>query len=160
MVQASAHTLTIPADVLRRGFWLYVWKVVLRDGQDVHYVGRTGDSSSANAQSPFSRVSGHLGPNKRANALRRHLAKHDINFDACASLELTTYGPVFEEASNERDHQSRRDKTHALERDLSEAMRAAGYTVLNTVPCRKPHDPDAWEKVRLALIKKFPKLRA
>ena len=32
-------------------------------------VGRTSDSSSLKAQSPFSRVSGHLGPNEHANAL-------------------------------------------------------------------------------------------
>jgi hypothetical protein len=158
-VEPSLHTLTIPADVLRRGFWLYVWNVILRDGRSFYYVGRTGDSSSPKAQSPFSRVSGHLGPNKHANALKNHLAQHKIDFDVCDRLELTTFGPIFEESSNPQDHNPKRDKTHALERDLCEAMRAAGYEVLNTVSCRKPSDKEAWERVRSALSEKFPRLR-
>ena len=52
-MQAKLHTLTISTDVLRRGFWLYVWAVALRHGKQVYYVGRTGDSSSIHAQSPF-----------------------------------------------------------------------------------------------------------
>jgi hypothetical protein len=54
------HQIAIPTEVLRRGFWLYVWQINLRGRAAVYYVGRTGDSSSLKAQSPFSRVSGHL----------------------------------------------------------------------------------------------------
>jgi hypothetical protein len=123
------HQIAIPTEVLRRGFWLYVWQINLRGGTAVYYVGRTGDSSSLKAQSPFSRVSGHLGPNKHANALRRHLSKNGISFDDCEGLELVTYGPLYEEADNRADHRDRRDKTHALESELCRAM-AKKYKVL------------------------------
>jgi hypothetical protein len=53
--------LSIPGALLERGFWLYVWEVLTEDGNTVLYVGRTGDSSSAHAQSPFNRLSQHLG---------------------------------------------------------------------------------------------------
>ena len=46
-------------DALERGFWLYVW-VIDGAGDTLHYVGRTGDSSSSNAQSPFNRMGQHL----------------------------------------------------------------------------------------------------
>jgi hypothetical protein len=45
--------------LLPRGFWLYVCRVESNTGALV-YVGRTGDSSSVNAASLFSRVSRHL----------------------------------------------------------------------------------------------------
>ena len=159
-MQAKLHALTISTDVLRRGFWLYVWAVALRHGKQVYYVGRTGDSSSIHAQSPFSRVSGHLGPNKRANALKRHLEKHGISMDECKQLQLVAYGPLYNETSDKRAHADRRDKTHALERDLRDAMQAAGYTVLNTVHCRKPSNAVAWKRVQSALAQHFPKLKA
>ena len=69
------HQFVVPIEVLQRGFWLYVWQIKLRGGTAVYYVGRTGDNPSTKAQSPFSRVSAHLGSNERANALLRHLAK-------------------------------------------------------------------------------------
>jgi hypothetical protein len=126
------HRIVILTEVLQRGFWLYVWQVSLRDGTAVHYVGRTGDSSSLKAQSPFSRVSAHLGPNKHANALRRHLDKKGISFDDCERLELVTFGPLHAEADNAADHNERRDKAHALESKLCRAM-AQNYKALNTV---------------------------
>ena len=45
--------------LLERGFWLYVWRV-RQESREVLYVGRTGDSSSRFAASPFSRLSQHL----------------------------------------------------------------------------------------------------
>jgi hypothetical protein len=152
--------LTFSPDLLRRGFWLYVWNISLRTGPNVCYVGRTGDSSSPKAQSPFSRVSGHLGPNKHANALRRHLAKHQIEFDDCDQLELVAVGPLFPEADNEDEHRIRRDKAAALERDLCAAMRMAGYGVLNNVSCRIASDAALWAAVRAAFADRFPKLRS
>src|SRR5437899_3083430 len=98
MMGPALYHLTLSTDILRRGFWLYVWVISLRDCRKRYYVGRTGDASSPKAQSPFSRASGHLGPNKHANALRRHLSRHGIDFDECVSLDLVTYGPLYEEA--------------------------------------------------------------
>jgi len=148
------HQITIPTEVLQRGFWLYVWQVSLRDGTAVYYVGRTGDSSSLKAQSPFSRVSAHLGPNKHANALRRNLNKKDISFDDCERLELVTFGPLYAEADNLTDHNDRRDKAHALESKLCRAM-AQNYKVLNTVECRKEADPAMWQSVQSAFARRF-----
>ena len=42
--------------MLARGFWLYVWEVTDSSGKKWLYVGRTGDSSSPNAQDRHSRV--------------------------------------------------------------------------------------------------------
>ena len=156
---AKLRKLVILPDLLKRGFWLYVWIISLRTGPNVYYVGRTGDSSSLKAQSPFSRIGGHLGPNKNANALRRHLAKHNIDLDACDQLELVAFGPLFPEADNETEHRVRRDKTAALERDLCDAMRAARYRVLNEVVCRIAHDEAKWAAVRDAFADRFPNLQ-
>lgn len=155
-MDAKLYRLCISPEVLRRGFWLYIWRIKLQKGSEVLYVGRTGDSSSLNAQSPFSRISGHLGPNKRANALRRHLKKCGIEVEDCEALELVTYGPVFPEGGNEAEHHHRRDKTAALERDLRDAMEEAGYRVLNRIRCRKRSDPDELERVLSAFAESFP----
>ena len=40
------HHLSVPPSILRRGFWLYVWRIGLPSGGDVHYVGMTGDTGS------------------------------------------------------------------------------------------------------------------
>lgn len=55
--EARVHELTFTGSFLRRGFWLYAWVIIAADHQVYVYVGRTGDSSSLNAQSPFSRMS-------------------------------------------------------------------------------------------------------
>lgn len=155
---AALHHLGFSSDILRRGFWLYVWKITTSDGGHVHYVGRTGDSSSAKAQSPFARISGHLGPNKHANAIRRNLDKHSIDFDTCKWLDLVTFGPLFLEADNLEEHTKRRDITHALERALCDGMVAAGYTVLNRVPCTHKLDEGLWNDVRGHFEKHFVQL--
>jgi len=66
----------IAGGILQRGFWLYVWEVTPADKAPLYYVGRTGDSSSTNAQSPFNRMGQHLGFAKNSNMLRRHLMQH------------------------------------------------------------------------------------
>ncbi len=157
---AKLHRLSFSPDLLRRGFWLYVWIISLRTGPNVYYVGRTGDSSSLKAQSPFSRVSGHLGPNKDTSALRRHLARHGIQFDACDQLELVAVGPLFAETAVESEHRDRRDRTAALERDLCNGLKKAGYHVLNEVSSRMESDPEAWAAVRAAFADRFPNLRS
>ena len=49
-------------------------------------MGRTGDSSSSNAQSPFNRMDQHLGFNKRSNVLRRRLKAALAAIDNIAAL--------------------------------------------------------------------------
>lgn len=154
------YYVKLPPEILSRGFWLYVWIVTLKSGKVVHYVGRTGNSSSAKAQSPVSRISGHLGPNENANALKRHLRKHGIDFSECDALEFLAHGPLEHEVENWTDHKPRRDRTHALERDLCEALTEAGYEVMNKVTCRLSTDREAWESVRTAFSQRFDRLLA
>lgn len=60
-MEPATHCLDFDGRILQCGFWLYVWKITPRTGPAFHYVGRTGDSSSFNAQSPFNRMGQHLG---------------------------------------------------------------------------------------------------
>ena len=157
-VSTELHKVIIPPEILKRGFWLYVWVITLRSGRMIHYIGRTGDSSSPNAQSPVSRISGHLGPNKHANALQRHLRTHGIDFADCERLEFVAHGPLEEEVENWDDHMPRRDRTHALERDLCMGMKRAGYEVMNDVRCKLLTEQEAWESVRIAFSERFERL--
>jgi hypothetical protein len=155
---AKLYGLKFSTEILQRGFWLYVWVIRASEGRILHYVGRTGDSASPNAQSPFSRISGHLGSNKHANALTRNLEKLGIKLGECENLEFVTYGPLDEQANTMEEHIPKRDKIHALERDLCKGMSEAGYTVINKVTCRLPTNEGDWLKVRVEFSKRFPRL--
>ncbi len=74
-MKTKTHVLSISGEVLQRGFWLYIWEIQTPKSNRLYYVGRTGDSSSINAQSPFNRMGQHLGFHKNSNVLRRHLEK-------------------------------------------------------------------------------------
>lgn len=155
----ALHQLEFDGALLARGFWLYVWEITTRDGLKVHYVGRTGDSSSLNAQSPFARLSQHLGRNKNSNALRRHLEKKMVEAEDCQRFRLFACGPLFTETKSEVDHKHWRDIVAALERELAKAMCEAGYIVLNQVKCRKPLVPERWCEVVAIFGKHFPNLQ-
>lgn len=111
--------------MLSRGFWLYVWIVETSDGQVVHYVGRTGDSSSLNAQSPFARMSLHLGSNDSTNQLRKHLRENQIVPETCERFELVCYGPILPESKIMDEHQERRDAVAGLEKAWCVALKDA-----------------------------------
>jgi hypothetical protein len=146
--------------MLARGFWLYVWEVTATDGAKWLYVGRTGDSSSPNAQSPFVRLSQHLSQNPKSNALRRNLEKAGVDANACHSFDLISYGPILPEESAMIRHTPARDKMAGLEKGLWEALKLAGYPMLNEVRSRKPIDESRLRKVLAAFASKFPKLTA
>lgn len=125
----------------------------------MHYVGRTGDSSSINAQSPFARMGQHLGFAKTSMMLRKHLDRRQVDPTSC-EFRLVAYGPVMPEAEN-RDvtvHRHRRDIIAAMERALCEELAAVGYDVLNTVSSRKPLDRALYAAVRDAFVQHFPSL--
>jgi hypothetical protein len=145
--------------MLRRGFWLYVWRVETPDGHQLLYVGRTGDSSSANAAPPFARMGQHLGHAKASNALRRHLEKAGIEAEACKDFELIAHGPLFPEQVDMARHRGPRDIVAALEKQLQCALAEAGYRVINTVNCRQPLDPELWARVKDAFSVHFERLR-
>ena len=153
------HQLEFSGALLVRGFWLYVWKITTKGGRKLYYVGRTGDSSSLNAQSPFARLSQHLGWNRNSNALRRNLEDCKLVAEECRAFRLFACGPVFPETQSKARHARSRDIVAALEKELADAMHAAGYDVLNEVKCRKPLDQDLWHAVMAAFQEHFPKLQ-
>ena len=63
--ELEVYRMSFNGQVLKRGFWLYVWKISTPRGKCL-YVGRTGDSSSPNAASPFNRIGQHLDLRKNA----------------------------------------------------------------------------------------------
>ena len=157
---AELHTIRISGGALCRGFWLYVWDIRIRDGRQLLYVGRTGDSSSLNAQSPFGRLSQHLGRNPRANALIKHLTSRSISLEDCESLEMTAYGPLLPEARDDKAvHQHNRDHVAALEKELAVRLRDHGYEVINQVQSLKPLYNQGWREVAEAFAKKFDRLQ-
>ena len=144
--------------LLCRGFWLYVWQIKTPQNGQLFYIGRTGDSSSQNAQSPFNRMSQHLGFNKRNNVLRRRLKTLGIEPSNC-SFRLVAYGPIMKEASTREGHRSSRDRVAAMEKALADVLVAAGNTVLNPVSCHKRLDEDAFAIVCSAFGEYFPELQ-
>ena len=151
----KSTTMRFNGQLLNRGFWLYCWKV--SDGKrEVLYVGRTGDSSSKNAASPFSRVFRHLDTRESAkgNTLHHQLKRAGMEPSECSYL-LSAYGPVFKEAEDPA-YVGFRDRMAALERELAHALRDAGYTVIGTHQSKKPLEKrdEATLKEALAAIKK------
>jgi hypothetical protein len=144
--------------MLARGFWLYVWEVTDRSGKRWLYVGRTGDSSSPNAQSPFSRLGQHLGSNRRGNALRRNLERVGVEPDSCRAFELTCYGPILPECSDMDTHGPSRDIMAGLEKGLRDALHTAGYRLLNEVKSRHPIDESLMSSVLKSFATRFTKL--
>jgi hypothetical protein len=156
-MNAKTHDLSFKGGLLKRGFWLYVWEITVAN-ETVYYVGRTGDSSSSNAQSPFNRMGQHLGFRKESNAMRRQLEAKRLQPEQC-SFRLVAHGPILEEGKTAEEHRPRMAKMAAMEKALAEAMCAAGYMVLNEVNCRKTLDEDMFAIVLEAFREKFPKLR-
>lgn len=157
-MNAALHHLSLPGAMLARGFWLYVWEVTDYSGKPWLYVGRTGDSSSTNAQSPFSRLSQHLGSNRRGNALRRNLTQAGVDADTCRSFELSCYGPILAECATMEEHGPSRDFMAGLEKGLREALHTAGYRLLNEVKSRHPIDELKMAEVLDAFAGRFSRL--
>ncbi len=116
--------------ILDRGFWLYVWKVT-GPHKTVLYVGRTGDSSSANASSPFSRLSAHLQSKDTAkgNTLHRQLVHAGID-PIKADFQMAAVGPLFAEQRTWTDHRPFRDRMAAMEKELAERLLGSGWDVV------------------------------
>jgi hypothetical protein len=155
------HTIHIifPSAMLAEGFWLYVWRVKTCDDQVLLYVGRTGDSSSANAAPPYRRIAQHLGTVAASNMLRTHLEKgRGIKPEDCISFEFIGHGPLFARQADLDSHKPIRDIVAAQEAKLALALGAAGYDVMNTVRTSKPLDGELWGRVRAAFAEDFPGL--
>ncbi|MBI2982182.1 MAG: hypothetical protein HYY44_07840 [Deltaproteobacteria bacterium] len=144
---SALYKIAFDGRFLERGFWLYVWEITPPRGEKLYYVGRTGDSSWIAAQSPFSRMSQHLGFTKKSNTLRKHLESQRVNPQRCKFL-LIAYGPVLREESRQQNHYKSRDKIAACEKALAKAMRDRGYEVINEVRSLKPLDKRLFSKVK------------
>ncbi|KYC51206.1 MAG: hypothetical protein AMQ22_01342 [Candidatus Methanofastidiosum methylothiophilum] len=157
MKDAQTHKVCFSGGFLRRGFWLYVWEVKPPRGRKLYYVGRTGDSSSTNAQSPFNRMGQHLGYAENSCMLRRHLRdKHHIDPASCR-FRLVAFGPVLPEAKTKKQHTERRNVVAALEKALAEAV-GARHEVMNVVRSRQPLDQKLFARVRRAFAAEFPEV--
>src|SRR5271170_1962311 len=152
----NSYSMTFDGDILKRGFWLYVWEI---KGTNSHhlYVGRTGDSSSANASSPFKRIGQHLDPSPRAkgNALGKQLRHAGIDCGDCM-FEMTAIGPIFTEQSDFGSHIPFRDKMAAIERAVSDELKRRSYIVLGTHPRIGTVEPNLLGEITSLLDRRFP----
>ena len=155
----SVHTLVFHGSLTQRGFWLYVWRIQSPHGE-VLYVGRTGDSSSDNAQSPFNRMGANLNskPNAKGNSLYRHLKRQETEPEQCGEFMLFAYGPVFDEPQDSAEFDERRRTMAALEQRLAQALFQAGYSVMNTVHNRMPLCSECWRDVHRGFQRHFADL--
>ena len=156
---AATFTVTLDGAMLRRGFWLYVWEITTPTGDKVLYVGRTGDSSSPNAQSLFNRMGQNLGTLATSSMVRNNLEKRGVDAVEC-NFCMVGRGPIFDEpATKTMDaHRPIRDQVAALERKLAEDLKAAGYDVMNTVRSNAVLDEALYEQVRAAFARELPGL--
>lgn len=133
---AETHTVNLDGRVLERGFWLNVWEVTGPNASEHVYVGRTGDSSSPNAQSPFVRMGQHLGGLKNSSMLRNHLERRHVAPEDC-KFRLVAHGPVLAEVGD-RDmaaHCERRDLIAALEKRLARTWTLSATTESDQSSC-------------------------
>ena len=156
-MKTKTHELNISGELLQRGFWLYVWEIQTPNKSLLYYVGRTGDSSSLNAQSPFNRMGQHLGFKNASNVLRRHLESKKIVPEAC-QFRLISHGPILKESKNKDEYRKRRDIIAAMEKALADEMTAVGYNVINTVNCRRKLDAKKFASVLASFALQFKKL--
>ncbi|HXM00831.1 MAG TPA: hypothetical protein VN932_12945 [Rhizomicrobium sp.] len=135
---------------------MYVWEITPPDRGSVYYVGRTGDSSSTNAQSPFNRMGQHLGFAENSNMLRKYLDGRQIDAGLC-HFRLVSLGPIESEsnATDRTEHDERRDIVAAMEKALAVAMAHAGYEVMNEVKSAKKLDHIRFATVLTHFAKAF-----
>lgn len=152
----QSFTMKFDGHLLNRGFWIYVWQIKGPLSHHV-YVGRTGDSSSPHASSPFKRIGQHLdpSPNAKGNALGKQLRRAGVRYEEC-TFEMVAIGPLYPEQADFEAHKPIRDQMAALERAIADELRQRGYVILGTHP--RPGSPDECLLSQLlALIdSKFP----
>jgi hypothetical protein len=157
VVAAELYKLSFDGALLSRGFWLYICEIFTPDDRTLCYVGKTGDKASRVSQSPFNRLSNHVGGNEHSNALRCYLAQLRIDPAQC-QFRFHSYGPLFY-SIDKGTHGELCDITSGLEKALADAMTQAGYTVINPVRCRSRLDTETFAVVRASFATVFDKLR-
>jgi hypothetical protein len=149
------HSVSFDGMLLSRGFWLYVWRIKCGP-RTVFYVGRTGDTSSENAASPFNRLSQHLNlrENSKGNALARKLKENGFKPEECL-FEFVALGPLIAESKAIDVHRSRRDAMAAVERFAADWLRERGNEVLGKHPRKRDCDAELLSIVSKFLSAKF-----
>lgn len=121
--------------------------------------GERGTTHRPNAQSLFNRLGQNLGTLPNASMVRNHLGKRGIDPAQC-QFRMVGHGPIFDEVPNKdfEAHKPIRDKVGAIEKQLAEDLKAAGYDVLNEVKWKAPLDQELYEPIRAAFAVEFPGL--
>ena len=154
-MKITSYSMSFHGELLKRGFWLYVWDIRTEDVQYL-YVGRTGDSSSCNAASPFQRIGQHLDfrENAKGNSLAKQLRKVSI-LPECCTFEMLAIGPLFPEQENFDGHKPIRDIVGSLESALADHLRSKGYSVIGNHFSSQELDNQLWDQVVKIADNKF-----
>jgi hypothetical protein len=140
-------------EVLQRGFWLYVWEIIY--GRTTYvYVGRTGDSSSPNASSPFSRIGQHLDfrENAKGNSLAKRLKEKGVD-PKTSKFRMLALGPLFEEQESFEAHKPYRDQMATFEYELAAYLREMKFEVLGTHHKGTPVSPDVVYEIKSRVLR-------
>lgn len=149
------HHLKFSGALIERGFWLYVWRI--KHGSDyVLYVGRTGDSSSKYAASPFNRLGQHLDvrPTATANTLLKNITAQGFNPVEC-EYELTSIGPLFPEQETLEEHRKYRDIIAPLEVALAEHLKEKGHKIVGSHPKPRSKDEQLFSQITAMIEGQF-----
>lgn len=149
------HRIDFTGAILERGFWLYAWRITNGD-RIIFYVGRTGDSSSRYAASPFSRLGQHLDvrPKASANMVLRQVRKLGIEPLLC-KYELVAFGPLFPEQDDLERHRHYRDRIAPLEAALAQLLRERGFEVVGKHGTKGTPEPELLRRIEIAFNAEF-----
>ena len=102
---------------------------------------------------------GQLGFAKNSNMLRKYLTMHDVVPEHC-EFRLVAVGPVEEEVAGatREEHVARRDIVAAMEKELAEGIKRAGYQVMNEVKSKMILNAVKFEAIYAAFAAAFPEL--
>ena len=156
--ELDVYRMSFDGQILKRGFWLYVWKIsISKSKKEYLYVGRSGDSSSRYAASPFNRIGQHLDfrKNAKGNSIAKRLLEKGIKPPDC-KFEMIAIGPIFPEQSSWEKHTPIRDIVAALEFALSKELKKRNYTVLGKHGSKKLLCQELFEKVLEKINDDFP----
>ena len=152
--------LQFDGDVLRPGFWIYVWRVRSLRGELI-CVGNTGDPEAVTTLAPFHLMGSDLATHPlMPGALYRCLLNRGIAPTAC-EYEFIAHGPIYPEDGNEAGgegaHRCHGQQVIAAAETLVIALRAGYYDVESFV-----QDSDdipgleLWERIYHAFVPHFP----
>jgi hypothetical protein len=126
------YKMSFDGQILERGFWLYIWKINHIE-EIFFYIGRTGDSSSPYASSPFNRIGSHLDfrENAKGNTLAKRLKEKGVEAKN-SKFSMMAIGPIFPEQRDFEAHKFYRDKVATYEYEIANYLKIEGKKVLGT----------------------------